>query len=56
VYQRFFCPQCGYAIRQFDVDVGENGYRMEAVCPKCQVRVLGGANLPMLIGDEVGLA
>jgi hypothetical protein len=39
--QAFFCPQCAFPITRFHVQVGANGYHMEAVCDRCQSRVQG---------------
>lgn len=45
-FQKFFCPQCGHAIGLFNVEVGDNGYHMEAVCPNCRHEVQGVVQMP----------
>jgi hypothetical protein len=46
-YQRFFCPQCGHPIKEFQTDISDTGYRMEARCPDCKQRVQGAVEMKM---------
>jgi hypothetical protein len=56
-YQKFFCPQCGYAIPEFITEIGDNGYHMQATCPRCKVSVQGIAAMPMMpLADDVGMS